>query len=195
MAGRHPVATLTIVIAGAFGVGFAASAYLNYVQFQRAQDDQRQLQGTITDLRYQLAQDSQASPSPSASVTPSPSPSPTQTPPPVLGAQALPLPQLGITLTATDPLTDLTFSYQLISGLAVANLTTTSLIPGGSKCGPGALGQLVRRPLSSRASSASVFIKRLGNYNFYYVSPTFTCPLAATTTDRAAIMGVLSTLH
>src|SRR5216683_8225345 len=77
--------SLPIVIAAVLGLGFGASAYLNYAQFQRADQDKKLLNGTITDLKYQVEQDklaSNTSPSPSPSDTPSPSPSTTPTPSP-----------------------------------------------------------------------------------------------------------------
>jgi hypothetical protein len=81
-----------VVIAVVLGVGFAASAYLNIAQHQRADQDKKLLQGEITDLKYQVGQDKLAStaspsptPSPDASPDATPEPSPSQTPA-VLGA-------------------------------------------------------------------------------------------------------------
>jgi len=85
---------LPVLISVVLGLGFAASAYLNVAQNQRANQDTKLLQGEITDLKYQVGQDklaSNTSPSPSPSpspaatpdATPQPSPSPT---PAVLGA-------------------------------------------------------------------------------------------------------------
>src|ERR1035437_7195902 len=80
---------LPVVIAAAFGIGLAASMYLNYNQNQTADQDRKLMQGQITDLRYQVKQDGLASAS-SASPTPSPLATPesnaTPTPTPVLGA-------------------------------------------------------------------------------------------------------------
>jgi hypothetical protein len=80
---------LPVVIAAAFGIGLAASMYLNYSQSQTAEQDRKLMQGQITDLRYQVKQDGLASAS-SASPTPSPLATPessaTPTPAPVLGA-------------------------------------------------------------------------------------------------------------
>ena len=72
---------LWIICSAALAVGFIALAYLNFVQYQNAQDAARLAKGTITDLRYQLGLDEKAaSPSPSPSISPSPSTSPTPTP-------------------------------------------------------------------------------------------------------------------
>lgn len=169
--GRAPI--LLSVIAATLGMGLVASAYLNYQQHEQAAQEAQLLNGTITDLRYQLNQDESASPSPSASATPTPTATPS---PAVQGTQSVALSQLGVTLTTTDPVADLTYSYQLVNGLAVANLTTTSLVAKYPACKPGtALGQIVRRPLSSKASSASKLIKKLGDYNYYYVAPSGNC--------------------
>lgn len=92
---------LPVVIAAALGLGLAASAFLNFQQHQRSEQDKKLLQGEIVDLRYQVQQDKLAaasptpdlsdipsdSPSPSASPTPTPSESPAATPA-VLGDQA-----------------------------------------------------------------------------------------------------------
>lgn len=79
---------LSIVIATVFGLGLAASMYLNYSQATNAAQDHKLLQGQITDLRYQVNQDIAASAGPSPTPTPlaTPDPSPTPTPTPVLGA-------------------------------------------------------------------------------------------------------------
>ncbi|MBW4061115.1 SH3 domain-containing protein [Candidatus Saccharibacteria bacterium] len=77
----RPVAKIWIVCTIVLAAAFVAAAYLNYVQYQRAQDAQRLLNGTITDLRYQLSIDEKgASPSPSPSSSPSPTPVPAASP-------------------------------------------------------------------------------------------------------------------
>jgi len=73
---------LQIIISIALGLGFGASAFLNYQQHQRAEQDKKLLQGEITDLRYQREQDQKASTSPSPSASPSASPSPDTSPTP-----------------------------------------------------------------------------------------------------------------
>lgn len=83
---------LPVLLAIVFGLGLGASMYLNWFQHQQAAQEAKLLNGTILDLRYQVAQDKLAqsgqsqSPSPSPSDSPSPdpsanpSPSPTSTP-------------------------------------------------------------------------------------------------------------------
>ena len=85
-----------------FAVGFIATAYLNFVQYQNAQDNTRQLNGTITDLKYQLGLNTAGvSPSPSASPQPSLAPSASPTPSPaVLSASASPTPSAAPASTA-----------------------------------------------------------------------------------------------
>ncbi len=190
---------LLIVIVVTFGLGLVASGYLNYVQFGRAKDDKDALNGQLTDLRYQLKQQvaaAQASPSPSVV----PSPTPTETPG-VLGTTAVKFDQLGVAVTTSAPIADLTYSYQLVSGLAVANLTTTGLVAQYPACKPGAaLGQLVRRPKTSRAASTSKLIKSFGDYNYYYVAAAGNCASdvagrASVTAAKAALLdAVLPTL-
>ncbi len=82
---------LPVVIAAVFGIGLAASMYLNYNQNKTAEQDRKLMQGQITDLRYQVKQDSlasasSASPTPTPLATPDSSPTPTPSPTPVLGA-------------------------------------------------------------------------------------------------------------
>jgi hypothetical protein len=198
-AGRASI--LLIVICAALGLGLVASLYLNYDLAQRADQDRKQMKGEITDLRYQLKQD-QEGVSPQASASPSPSPSPSPSGSPVLGAQSVDLVQLGVKLAPVDPIADLTYSYQLVSGLATANLTTTSLLAKYPACKPNtALGMIVRRPLNSKPNtSASKLIKKLGDYNYYYVPSTAGCAndaagRAMLAADRAALVNtVLPTL-
>jgi len=182
---------LLIVTAVTFGLGLAASGYLNYVQFGRAKDDKAALTGQLTDLRYQLKQQvatAQASPSP----TPEPSPTPSVAPA-VLGTTAVNFDQLGVAVATAAPIADLTYAYQLISGLAVANLTTTGLVAQYPACKPGAaLGQLVRRPKTSRAASTSKLIKSFGDYNYYYVAPAGNC--ASDAAGRASVAAAKAAL-
>ena len=174
--GRAPI--LLIVITATLALGLAASAYLNYNQFQHATQTQHELQGQITDLRYQLHVDEKQPGSPAPGASPgagaAPAPSPT---PAVLGAQTVDLTQLGVKLTVGDPIADLTYDHEVVGSLDVANLTTSSLVAKYPACKPGAaLGMVVRRPLSSKPSSSSTkFLKTFGKYNFYYVPPTSNC--------------------
>ncbi len=77
MKNQRGFVSLPIVIAAVFGIGLAASMYLNYSQFKASDQDRKLMQGEITDLRYQVKQDSLASAS-----SPSPTPSPLATPEP-----------------------------------------------------------------------------------------------------------------
>lgn len=189
-AGRAPI--LLIVICAALALGLVASLYLNYDQAQRADQDKKLMQGEITDLRYQLKQDQATSPSPEASPSPSADPSPSSAP--VLGAQSVELVELGVKLSTSDPIADLTYSYQQVAGLAVANLTATSLLAKYPACKPNtALGMIVRRPLNSKPNtSASKLIKQLGNYKYYYVASSVACaPDAAGRATLAAARAAL----
>ncbi len=194
--GRAPI--LLIVIAATLGVGLAASAYLNYNQYQKSSQIQRELKGQITDLRYQLRIDQKqaaASPSPSPGITagnaaaPAPAASPG-----VLGAQTVDLTQLGVKLTVGDPIADLTYDHELVGSLQVANLTTSSLVAKYPACKPGtALGMVVRRPLNSKPSSSSTkFLKTFGKFNFYYVPSTGNC--GGTPAGQAAVTAAKSAL-
>ena len=194
---RRSATLLWIVIAVVCALGLGASGYLNFVQYQRDQEVQRQLNGTITDLRYQLSVDAKATPSPTATPTPSTSPS-IATTPTVLAAQTVAFTQLAVAISVTAPLSDLTYQYQQVSGQPVANLTTTSLIHAGTTCGPGALGQLVKRPLISRLTTGTL-VKRIGSFNYYFVAPVRACAKDPATTsmlaaDRAALPAALATL-
>jgi hypothetical protein len=171
MTQRGSAPILLIIIASVFGLGLIASAYLNYMQFQYTDQDRKQLQGQITDLQYQLKQN-QVSPTPSTTPVFTPTPSAT---PDVKAAQSISLAQLGAKLSTGDPIADLTYSFQQgptapTTAWVAANLTTTSLVAKYPDCKPGtsSLGQIVRRPLTSRATSSQL-IKRLGDYNYYYV--------------------------
>ena len=183
---------LLIVVAMTFGLGLAASGYLNYVQFSRAQDDKAALNGQLTDLRYQLKQDStkvSTTPSPKSSASPIPSPSPTITPT-VLGATTMKMDQLGVYLSASDPVSDLTYSYtSTTDGAAVANLITTGLLTQYPACKPGlaSLGQIVRRAKTSkvRAPVGSVPLKPFGDYTYYYNKGTGAC--ASDTAGRSKL--------
>ena len=189
MSQRRSGHNLLVVIAVTLGLGLVASAYLNYIQYGRAKDDKVALTGQLTDLRYQLKQD-HLTPSPSS--TPSPSPTPSGTPA-VLGTTAVNFIQLGVAVSATDPIADLTYSYQLVGGLAVANLTTTGLVAQYPTCKPGtALGQLVRRPKTSRAAATSKLIKSFGDYNYYYVAAAGNC--ATDTSGRATVVAAKAAL-
>jgi hypothetical protein len=205
--------SLPTIIAAALGIGFAASAYLNYAQYQASQQNQKLLQGQIVDLKYQVNQDhlamsgSTPSPSPSpeantASTTTSPSPTPSpSSSPAVAGASTVSISQFGVNLAVAEPIADLTYTPITSGGLIVAGFTTESLIAKYPSCKPGtALGMLVRRPPSGSESiprSGDKFIKQIGAYKFYFVPATSYCAstyaganeLAA---DRAAMANTLT---
>lgn len=181
--------TLWMVAAVTFGLGLAASGYLNYVQFSRAQDEKLALSGQITDLRYQMKQD-KAAPSPTGSPSPTPTPAPSITPA-VLGATVVKFAELGVAVSASDPVSDLTYGFtQKTDGAAVANLTTTKLSTQYAACKPGlsALGQIVRRFKSSRVKPpfGSVPLKSFGDYNYYYNKGTGNC--ATDAAGRASVI-------
>ncbi len=190
---RGSAQVLLIVVAAVLGLGLAASAYLNYYQYQQAGQSKQLLQGQITDLRYQLNQSAAAAstPIPSPSANPSAAPTPT---PAVLGSQSVSFTELGTSVTPSAPVADLTYSYQKIGVLAVANLTGKSLMAKYPTCRPGALGMLVRRPLNSKPStSASQLVKSLGGFNYYYVPPTSNC--GSTTASRTEIKNDISAVQ
>jgi hypothetical protein len=81
--------SLPTLVAVVLGLGFGASAYLNYSQYTRTQQDKKLLNGEITDLKYQVVQDHLGTtPTPSSSPGNSAAPSPSSTP----GAGATPSP-------------------------------------------------------------------------------------------------------
>lgn len=167
--------TLPTIIAIVMGLGFCASAYLNYAQHQRSSQDESLLQGQITDLKYQLNQNQGSSPSPSpvASTDPSPSPSPSSSPA-VAGTAVVPISQFGVKFTANDPITDITYQPLPSGSYQVAAFTTQSLIAKYPACKVGAIGSLAKKRTNSK-SFQDTFIKSLGGFYYFYVSPTFTC--------------------
>lgn len=166
------------VCAVVFGVGLAASAYLNYFQSQRAADEKRLLKGQITDLTYQLDQDRKSSPSPSPSPTTSPAAVASVTPTPspaVLGAKTLALTELGVSLTATDPVADLIYAYQPKNGVPTIGLTTTSLVSKYPKCVASFLGQISKRAAGVKPNSNEHLIKSIGGNSYYYIQAVVEC--------------------
>jgi hypothetical protein len=179
--------TLSTIIAIVLGIGFCASAYLNYAQHQRSSQDESLLQGQITDLKYQLNQDGVSSPSPSpvASTDPSPSPSPSSSPA-VAGTAVVPISQFSVKFTANDPITDLTYQPEQSGAYIVAAFTTQSLVAKYQACHAGAIGSLVRKPQNAYPSGAdSDLHKTIGGYKYYYVTPGYYC--AGTTAGRNEI--------
>jgi hypothetical protein len=180
--------TLPTIIAIVLGIGFCASAYLNYAQHEQSSQNETLLQGQITDLKYQLNQDSASpSPSPIASKDPSPSASPSpSSAPAVAGTASVPISQFNVKFTANDPITDITYQPEQSGSYLVAAFTTQSLIAKYPACHAGAIGSLVRKLAGrSSVSGADSFSKNIAGYNYYYVSPGYYC--AGTTDGRNEI--------
>ena len=175
--------SLPVILSIVFGLGLAASAYLNYVQNQSAASNQKLLQGTITDLKYQLNKDQIASAQPSPTVTPLATPEPTATPTPtpspaVAGTGSVNILQQGIKLTVADPVADLTYDMTTSAGYTdVSALSTRSLLAKYPACKPSAannaLGFIVRKKPNLKSSGTP--IKTLGTYNFFYLAPSGYC--------------------
>jgi hypothetical protein len=189
------VANIFVVCTVVFGLGLASSAYLNFFQAQRSADEKRLLKGQITDLAYQLGQDrkSATSPSPSPAVSDSPSPSanPSPTPsssPSVLGAKTLALTELGVSLTLSEPVTDLIYANQPKNGVATVGLTTTSLQTKYPKCVASFLGQISKRAAGVKANNNEHLIKSIGGNSYYYIQPVVEC---ATDADGKALRAKL----
>ncbi len=179
---------LPIIIMVTLGLGFAASVFLNITQSQHAAQNEKLLQGEITDLRYQVNQNTQASPTPLPSNSPSPSPvavsspAPTTVPSPspaVAGTALITLSEYGVHLSVADPVTDLTYGLVPSGAFQVAALTTRSLISKYSGCKPtsanNALGLIVQKKPSESVSALDIPIKTIGTYKYYYLKPTGYC--------------------
>lgn len=170
--------TVTAVLAVVFGLGLAASAYLNVMQSQRAVEDHNLMQGQVTDLQYQVKKDAAASAVVPPTPTPLATPEPTATPAPaVAGTASIGLTQLGVSLTAADPVADLTYSMSKSGIYPVAALSTRSLIAKYPACQPSAtnnaLGYIVQK--KTGLSSTGKLIKQAGVYNYFYISPSGFC--------------------
>ncbi|MBW4061114.1 hypothetical protein HJC99_00880 [Candidatus Saccharibacteria bacterium] len=170
-----------------FGLGLAASGYLNYYQYQRGQDHQQLDQDTIAQLKREAVIVPVASPTSSPVAA-------------VLGAKVITVPELGITLTTLNPLGDFSYQYQQLDGLDGINITSTSLINTTTTCGPGALGRLVRQSADAKpALSATTLVKLIGSENYYYQPAKFACAKDPVTTaalkaDAAIMPAILTTL-
>lgn len=168
---------LPLLVIGVLASGFMASIFLNISQGQRATQDRNQLEGEITDLRYQLNQNKQAllTPTPSPLATPEPTLSPSPSPM-VAGASTISFTQIEARLTVNDPITDLTYDMTTNGQYEVVGLSTRSLISTYPQCKPGrtnnALGQIVRK---TTKTSTGTFIKKLGNWYYFYIAPSGYC--------------------
>jgi hypothetical protein len=184
---------LSVVLAAALGIGFLASGYLNFYQHQQAAQQQALLNGTITDLKYQVNQD-HASPSPSASLLPTTEPSPSPSAGAVAGSQSVSISQWNVHLTVTDPISDLTFGMVTDGRYQVAGFTSANLLAKYPTCKPGALGELIRWPAGTAAHAGDVDLhKSIGGYNYYYKNPIFSCVSDndgrnAVAADKAAVV-------
>jgi hypothetical protein len=170
--------TFTAVLAVVLSLGLSGSAYLNYMQHQRAQEDHALMQGQITDLRYQLKKDAEASAVAPPTPTPLATPEPTPTPAPVVaGTTSISLAQLGIKLTAADPVADITYDMTKSGAYPVAALSTRALIAKYPACTPSAsnnaLGFIVQK--KTGLASTGKLIKQAGIYNYFYIAPTGFC--------------------
>jgi len=164
---------LSVVLASALGVGFIASAYLNFYQHQQASQQQSLLNGQITDLKYQVNQD-HASPSPSASLLPTAMPSASATPGAVAGSTNVDISQYGVNINVTDPISDLTYGMVHDGIYTVVGFTSASLLAKNPACKPGSLGELVRWTGPPHAGNVDLH-KSFGGYHYYYKNPTFSC--------------------
>lgn len=172
--------SLLLILAITFGVGLAASAYLNYYQFQRAEQDRQLLERQVTDLRYQVNQNQLASASPSVSPTPTPLATPEGTPTPtpqVAGTASVSISQYGVKLTVSDPVADLTYDMVKNGIYTVSGLSTRALIAKYPACAPSAsnnaLGQIVQKKHGQK--STGVLIKQVGVYDYFYIAPSGYC--------------------
>ncbi|MEO7617470.1 MAG: hypothetical protein ABIS59_01365 [Candidatus Saccharibacteria bacterium] len=189
------------VCAIVFGLGLAASAFLNFFQAQRAADERTQLKGQITDLTYQIAQDHKAAANPTASNTSSPTPtsSATSTPSPSVTPDAsapksLSLKELGVSVAAADPVSDLIYAYMPSGGVPTIGFTTSSLQTKYPKCSASFLGLITKHPNGTKVKSIEHLIKTIGASSYYYVPASVEC---ATDADgkslRAKLMQAVST--
>ncbi len=173
------------------GLGLAASAYLNIAQSQRAVEDHNLLQGQITDLQYQVKKDAEATAVAPSTPTPLATPEPSATPTPVVaGTAIIGLSQLGIKLTASDPVADLTYDMTTSGAYPVAALSTRALVAKYPACKPSAantaLGFIVQK--KTGLTSTGKLIKQAGIYNYFYIAPVGVC---ATDQDGRNTLAVL----
>jgi hypothetical protein len=147
-------------------VCFGASAYLNVTQGERAKSDTEQLQAQLIKLQEQ-ARIKRLS-------DPSPSPSPSASPAEVAGQGSVSIALYGVHLTVTDPIIDIVYGSVRDGNYQVAGFATHTLLAKYPGCKAGALGELVRYKVGVWHGSQPP-IKTIGEYNYYYKSPAFTC--------------------
>jgi hypothetical protein len=95
----------------------------------------------------------------------------------VYGTSSVSISQLGIKLTVSDPVADLTYDMTTSGAYKVAGLSTRSLISKYAACQPSAtnnaLGYIVQK--KAGLSSTGKLIKQAGIYNYFYIAPTSFC--------------------
>ena len=192
---------ILVVCTIVFGLGLAASAFLNFFQAQRAADERAQLKGQITDLTYQVAQDRKAaaasapatSPSPSASPTALATPSPS-TSPAAPAPKTIVLTELGVSVTASDPVADLIYTYMPSGGVPTVGFTTSALVSKYPKCTASYIGLITKHPNGSNVKSIEHLIKSIGSSSYYFVPASVECaPDAEGKAFRLKLMQAVST--
>jgi hypothetical protein len=145
---------------------FGASVYLNEVQDQRAQRDHAKLHDELVQLQAQAKQRH----------LPGPSTTPNSSPPPaeVAGQGSVNISFYGVRLTVTDPVIDLVYGPVRDGYYPVAGFATQTLLAKYPACKAGAIGELVRYKIGAWHGSQPP-IKTIGNYNYYYKGPSFSC--------------------
>lgn len=202
-----------IIIAGVLGLGFAGSALLNVIQFQRSQENQKLLQGQIADLKYQYNLDHPGGGTPTptpdgasaAAATPTPTPEPTSSPEVAGNAVVSIGGTVNAKLTASDPIADLTYWFTKRDSYTVASLTTEGLKAKSPSCGSGAtnsaLGQIInKKGVATTTVAGALQIKVVNGDHYFYLPPSGYCASddagkAALDAGRAALKDrVLATL-
>ena len=192
---------ILVVCTAVFGLGLAASAFLNVFQAQRAADERTQLKGQITDLTYQVDQDRKAASSNASTTSPTPSASPVAQPSPSTPAspagavqKTLALTELGVSVTTSDPVADLTYTYMPSGGVPTVGFTTSSLVSRYPKCTASFIGLITKHPNGSTVKSIEHLIKSIGASSYYYVPASVECaPDAEGKALRLKLMQAVST--
>ena len=170
---------VVMVCAIVFGIGMGASVLLNFVQAQRASDDKAQLKGQIGDLTYQVDQDRKllSNGTPTPTVSPSASPSPSPSPTAATSAKTIIFTELGVSVTAPDPVGDLIYKYHSPTSTTGAQvwLSSTLLISKYPKCIESYLGIISKRPIGQKPTSNEALLKSSGGSSYYYIKPIYEC--------------------
>ena len=190
---------ILVVCAIVFGLGLAASGFLNIFQAQRAADERTQLKGQITDLTYQVDQDRKAASSHPNTTSPTPSSSPLvstspSTPPSGAVQKTVALTELGVSVTASDPVSDLIYTYMPSGGVPTVGFTTSALVSKYPKCTASFIGLITKHPNGSSVKSIEHLIKSIGTNSYYYVPASVECaPDADGRALRLKLMQAVST--